>query len=311
MPINWKSKIVLVKPETIYAADAIPTGAANAMLLTDVQLQPMEGEDVSRNLELPYLGGQEEVPAGLRAVLTGSFELVGSGTLATPPNWGPLIRACGAAQVITAGTSVAYNPVSDSHESVTVHFWIGGTRHILLGARGTAVITVNAQGIPICRVTLTGLWVQPAEQARVTVDLSGFQVPQIASKANTPTFTIGGSAFVLRNFSLDLGNDVQPRLLVGYEGILIVDRSEVLSATVEAVPVTTYNPYAVANAGTRQAIVLQHGTVAGRRVRVDAGQAQQRRLSGFENNQSVLEWPLQFRPLPTSAGNDQWKITVT
>ena len=311
MPINWKSTIVLLKTETTYATDAVPTGAANAMLLTDVQLQPMEGEDVSRNLELPYMGGQEDVPAGLRAVVTCTFELVGSGTVGTAPDWGPLMRALGAAQVVTTGTSVAFNPVSDSHESVSIYFWKGATRHVLLGARGTGVLTLNAQGIPVCRATLTGLWSQPTEQARVTVDLSRFQVPQIASKANTPTFTIGGAPFVMRNFSLDLGNDVQPRLLVGYEGILIVDKSELLSATVEAVPLTTYNPYQIANAGTRQAIVLQHGTVAGRRVRVEAGQAQQRRLSGFENNQNVVEWPLQFRPLPTSAGNDQWRITLT
>jgi hypothetical protein len=67
----------------------------------------------------------------------------------------------------------------------------------------------------------------------------------------------------------------------------------------------------VAEDRTRQAIALVHGTTAGKIVRVDAGQAQQRRLTGFENNQNVLEWPLAFTPLPTTAGNDQWKITLT
>ena len=84
MAINWKSKTILVKNEATYGTDPAPTGLLNAMLLTDVQLQPMEGEDVSRNLELPYLGAQEEVPSGLRVVLTGSFELVGSGTAGRP-----------------------------------------------------------------------------------------------------------------------------------------------------------------------------------------------------------------------------------
>lgn len=310
MPIAWKSKIILAKPEATYGADPAPTGPLNAMVLTDVQLQPMEGEDVSRNLELPYMGAQEELPTGLRVVLTGSFELVGSGTAGTPPAWAPLLRACGVAEVVTANTSVEYNPVSDGHESVGLHFWIGPSRHVILGARGTAVLTLNAQGIPVCRVTMTGLFTRPADQARPVVDASKFQRPQLATKANTPTFTIGGQAFVLRTFSLDLACDVQPRLLVGYEGILIVDRNELISATVEAVPLATYNPYQKAEEGTRQEISLIHGTVAGKRVQVSATQAVQRRLSGLEQNQNIVEWPLTFRPQPGATGNDQWKITL-
>lgn len=310
MAIAWKSKIILVKPEASYGVDPAPTGLLNAMLLTDVQLQPMEGEDVSRNLELPYMGAQEEVPSGLRVVLTGSFELVGSGTVGTAPAWSPLLRACGVAEVVTANTSVEYSPVSEGHESVAIHFQMGPSRHVILGARGTAVITANAQGIPVCRVTVTGLFTRPADAVRPAVDLAKWQKPQVASKANTPVFTIAGVGFLLRSYTLDLACDVQPRLLIGYEGILIVDRNELLSATVEAVPLATYNPYAKAEDGTRQEIVLTHGTAAGRRVTITASQAAQRRPSGIEQNQMVAEWPLTFRPLPTSAGNDQWKITL-
>ncbi|MEE8612277.1 MAG: hypothetical protein V3V60_15975 [Sphingomonas aquatilis] len=309
-PIRWKSKITLVKPETAYGEDAAPTGALNAVLLTDVQFQPMEGEDVSRNLEQPWMGAQETLPAGLRAVLTGTFELVGSGTAGTAPAWGPMLRACGVAQVLTANTSVEYTPVSDGHESVSIHFYIGPSRHILLGARGTGVITVNAQGIPVCRVTLTGLWTQPADNARPNVDLSSFQKPQVASKANTPLFTIGGAGFVMRNFELNLGCDVQPRMLVGAERIVIVDRAETLTTTVEAVPYATYNPFVIARDGTRQAIVLQHGTIVGRKVEVSAGACTQRRPGGIENAQGAVEWGLAFDPLPTT-GNDQWKIKLT
>ncbi len=310
-PIKWKSKIILVKIETTEGTDATPTGAANAMLLTDVQLQPMEGEDVSRNLELAYLGAQEQVPSGLRAVLTGSFELVGSGALGEAPAWGPMLRACAVAEVVTEDESVEYAPVSDDHESASIYFQIGPSRHVLLGARGTAVITVNAQGIPVCRVTLTGLFTTPADAARPTTDLSAFQVPQIASKTNTPVFTIGSTSFVMRSFELDLANDVQPRLLVGVERIIIVDRNETLKISVEAVPYATFNPAAVAQARTRQAVVLQHGTIVGSKVKVEAGQAALSRPSGFDNQQGVLEWPLVFQPMPTDAGEDQWKITLT
>lgn len=311
MSINFKSKIILAKTEATYGTDPAPTGLLNAMLMTDVQLQPMEGEEVSRNLEQAFLGAQEEVPTGIRVVLTGSVELVGSGTAGVAPAWSPLLRACAVAEVVTANVSVDYAPVSEGHESVALHFQIGPSRHVILGARGTAVISLGAQGIPTARFTLTGLFTLPADAARPPVDLTKFQVPQVATKANTPGLTIGGAPFILRSFTLDLANDVQPRLLVGYEGIQIVDRNELLSATIEAVPYATYNPFQVALASTRQAVVLQHGTVAGRRVKVEAAQATQRRPAGLEQNQNVVEWPLTFRPLPTSAGNNQWKITLT
>ncbi len=310
-PIRWKSKITLVKPEGAnYGQDAAPTGALNAVLLTDVSLQPMEGEDVSRNLELPYMGGQESLPTGLRSVLTGTVELIGGGTAGVAPGWAPLMRACGAAQIVTADTSVEYVPISDNHESVSIHFWIGPSRHVLLGARGTCVVTINAQGIPVGRFTMTGLFELPADQVRPVPDLTGFQKPQVASKANTPVFTIGALPFVMRNFELNLGNDVQPRMLVGAERIVIVDRTETLTTTVEAVPYATYNPFAIARDGTRQAITIQHGTIVGRKVEVTVPQATQRRPGGIENNQNVVEWALAFDPLP-SVGNDQWKIKLT
>lgn len=313
-PIKFKSKIILVKvePANAYGVDAGPTALLNAMLLTDVQIQPMEGEDVSRNLELPYLGAQEEIPSAFRAVLTGSFELVGSGTAGTAPAWAPMLRACGVAEVITAGTSVEYSPVSDDHESVTASLQIGPWRHLILGGRGTAVLSMNAQGIPVARVTITGLFVRPADQARpANVDLTKFQGPQVATKANTPTFTIGGAPFVLRSYELNLGNDVQPRLLIGTERIVIVDRAEALTVTVEGVPYATYNPFAIAEDRTQQAVVIQHGTIVGRKVTITAGQAQQKRPSGIAQQQNIVEWPLAFVPLPTTAGNDQWKITLT
>jgi hypothetical protein len=310
-PINWKSKITLVKTETTYGVDPTATGAANGMLLTDVQIQPMEGDDVSRNLELPHLGAQDVMPVGLRVVFTASFELVGSGSAGVAPAWGPLLRACAAAEVITAGNAVEYSPVSEGHESVWISFFIGSTLHAIKGARGTGVITLNAQGIPVCRVTMTGLFIRPVEAARPVPDFSRWQEPSPATMVNTPGFTVAGIPFVLRSFELNLGNDVQPRLLVGVERIMIVDRNESLTATVEAVPMTTYNPYQRAEERTRANVVLDHGKAVGKRVQVSAPQAVQRRLSGLEQNQNIVEWPLAFTPLPTDAGNDQWLIRCT
>jgi hypothetical protein len=309
-PIKWRSTILLAKIETTYGTDPTPTGAANAILAQNVELRPMEGEDVSRDLEYPWLGAQPEIPVGLRAVVTFTTELQGSGAAGTAPAWGPLMRACACSEVIVASTSVTYAPVSDAMESVTVWLWKGATKHIVKGCRGTARIEVDAQGIPKVRWTLTGLWAEPAEVSRVTPTLTGWQKPLVATKTNTPTFTVNAVALVLRSFAMDIGNDVQPRLLIGKEEIIIVDRSAEIAARVEAVPLTTLNPFALANAQTSVACVLVHGTAAGKIVTVNAPTCQVKRLSGYENQQDVLEWPLALKAIP-NAGNDEFSVVLT
>ncbi|PZQ20464.1 MAG: hypothetical protein DI569_15465 [Sphingopyxis macrogoltabida] len=315
-PIKWKSKIILVKAEPLnaYGIDALPTGAANSMLLTNVQLQPMEGQDVNRNLETPYMGAQESMPVGLYSVLTGDFELVGSGQPGVAPAWSPLIRACGVAEVITAGDKVEYTPVTESHESVSVSFWIGPNCYVMLGARATGQITINAAGIPVCRVTVTGLFTVPTVVVRPTVDVSKWQKPQVASKATTPVYTIDSIPFVGRDFQLTLGCEVQPRMLFNQERILIVDKAEQVTMTVEAVPVSTYNPVARAGSAIADAprvpIEVEHGLIEGRTVNISLPACVQSRFAGSQENQKIEEWPLTFTPLPAS-GDDQWKITIT
>lgn len=313
MPIKWKSKILLAELEETYGTDPTPAGADNAILATNVVLSPMEGQDVSRDLELPWLAAQATIPAGLHMRIQYRVELVPSGAAGTPPAWAPLLLAMATAETVAADTSVAYNPVSDVHPSVTHHFWIGATRFVLKGCRGTAVLRWNAQGIPYLECDFRGLFTTPSEQTRAVPDLSAFLKPDIVSKANTPTFTIDGVPLVMRSLALDLGNDVQFRGLVGpagAESILIVDRAESIAVQVEAVPLSTWNPFAKAAAQDTVPVNLVHGTAAGRIATLAVAGAQVMRPAEFRNEQGILEWGLRLTPLPAT-GNDQWTLTLT
>lgn len=310
-PLYWKSKILLARIETTYGVDPTPTGALNAILATEVKLQPMEGNDVSRDLELPYLGGQGTIPTELHAKLSFRVELAPSGTAGTAPAWGPLLRACGCAQVVNAGTSVVYNPISTNHESVTIYLWIDSTRYVMRGTRGSAKIMVGANGIPYLDFAFTGLFVSPAETARPTpVTLTAFRQPQPGSTANTPTFRINAVDFVMRTFTLDLKNQVEPRFLIGVEQILITQREEEVETVVEAQPLTAFNPFSLAQNQTTVPVVLTHGTGAGRISNLNIPAAQVQRLQGLESAQDIKEWPMRLAPLPV-AGNDQWTLTLT
>ncbi|TDE40926.1 phage tail tube protein [Antarcticimicrobium sediminis] len=308
-PIFWRKKILVAKIETTYGTDASP-GGADAILATDVNLKPMEGNDVSRELETPFMGAQGTIPTELHAMLSFKVELEPSGAAGTVPGWGALLRACAMAETISASTSVTYNPVSDGHESITFYTYIGNTLYAMIGAMGTCTIEVTAQGIPYLNFEFTGLFVQPSEDTRPTATLSGFKKPDVATSANTPTFTINSVAMVMRSFSLALGNQVEKRFLVGVERVLITDRAEAIQTTVEAQPLTSFNPFALSAAQTAMDVTLVHGTAAGRIATLNMPAAQMQRPQGLENAQNITEWPLRMVPLYAS-GNDQFTLTLT
>lgn len=311
--IRFDRKLLLAKIETTYGTDSTPTGAANAILANNIRLSPMEGNDLSRDLEKPTLGADPSIPIDLHAKLMFNVELAGSGTAGTAPAWGPILRACAVAEVITPNTSVVYTPISDGHEAITIYLWIGNTQYSLTGARGTATIRINAQAIPYLEFEMTGLFVAPKEAARPSQDLTAFQKPLAGTAKNTPVFTIGGASFVMRQFALNLGNQVETRFLIDPtegERILIVNRAESVETSVEAVALSTFDPYAQAVAQADLAVQLVHGTVAGNIARIDISKAQVQRTQGLENAQEILEWPLRFLPLAT-AGDDQWSLTLT
>lgn len=310
MAIFWRLMVLLAKIETSYATDPTLTGAANAILAKNVSIRPMEGSDVSRDLVQPNFGNQPSIPAGLHVVVEFDTELAGSGTAGTAPAWGPLLRGCGYAEVVSAGVSTVYSPITQSIESLYMKFWMGATLHVLKGARGTAKITADAQGIPMVHWTFTGLWVAPSETAAASPTLTAFKKPAIVNKTNTPTFTVNSVPLVMRNFSLDLGNQVEPRLLVNSESVLITDHREQIDFTCEAVPVSTLDVYGLANAQTTVAVNLVHGVTAGNIITIAAPTAEFKRPTGYQQNQGIAEWPLSMLALP-NAGNDQVSITLT
>lgn len=308
----WNKKVVLFKIEATYGTDPNPTGAANALLVQNLSVSPMEGQDIARDLDRPLFAADSTLAANLHAKLTFKVELASSGAAGSAPAWGPLIRACGCAQTIAANTSVTYNPVSDGIESGTFHFHYDGIRHRLRGARGTFKMMVEASNIPYLEFEFTGLFEPATDTANPAAVLSAFKAPVVATAASTPVFTIDGTSMVLRRLSFDAGAAVEPRFLIGAAGesILITGRSETLEAQIEAGAMSTFNPYQKAMQNAQMPVVLQHGTAAGARITLNVPKAQMQRPSGIDAQQNVAEWPLRFIP-QLGTGNDQWTLVLT
>ena len=304
---KYKKLACLAKIETVYGTDAVPTGAANAIQLSDVTLTPLAGEDVSRDLLLPYLGHQGVELTGNYMQLEFAVEVAGAGSAGEVPGYGVLLRACGLSETVTASTDVVYEPVSDGEESVSIYYHHDGVRHVALGCRGNVQIEFAPRQIPRFRFRIMGLLGTVSDQALPAADLSNFQKPVLVSKAQT-SLSLHGASRIAESISLDLGIQVEPRFLIGDERMQLTDRQAVGTAVVEAKSMATINWFTVAQAKTFGMLQVVHGTTAGNIVQLDAPKVQIGRPAQGQS-QNILNYSLPLMLAP-DAGDDELVITV-
>lgn len=302
-----KKLALLAKIETTYGTDATPTGAANAMQVLDVTFTPLEGQEESRELIRPYMGHQGVILTGIHQMIEFGVEIAGAGGAGDVPGYGALLRACGFAETVTAATDVVYEPISEDFEAVTLYYLLDGVRHIMLGCRGNVTMDFTSKKIPRFRFRVTGLLGTVADQAMPATTFTGFATPVPVSKANT-SFTLHGYAGATESVSFDLGNQVEPRLLINHESIQITDRRATGSAVMEATLLATKNWQAIALGHTDGALALVHGTAAGNLVEVDSAAVQIGRYSE-STSQGILHNTLPMM-LKADAGDDDLIITV-
>jgi hypothetical protein len=305
--LKFRKKVLLLKTESTYGTDSVPTGAANALLASNVEITPLMSEQVTRENVQPYLGSRQQLHVGVHVSLEFDVEMAGSGTAATPTKYGPALLACAHAEAIT--TSVAYTPVSAGEGSSSIYFHMDGQKHALLGARGTAEWRINAKQIPVIHFALKGLYVAPAATADPTPTLSGFTVPKTVGAVNTPTFTLHTFAGKLQSFTLTQGNAVEHIELVGEESVQITDRQTTGQIVIEAPALGTKDFFAIARAETLGALQIIHGSGAGGIVQIDAPSVQLLNPTYSEQSGRVmLSMGLNF--VPSSAGNDEYTYTT-
>ena len=101
MPKLTRKRLLLAKIEATYGTDPTPTGAANAILVRNLEITPLQSDIVQRELIRPYLGNYEQLLAQTRVQVTFEVELAGSGTVGTEPKYGVVLEACGLSKVIS------------------------------------------------------------------------------------------------------------------------------------------------------------------------------------------------------------------
>lgn len=307
MALKYRNKLLVAAIEGTYGTDANPTGAANAMLTHGLEINAMEGSQVSRDLDKPGLGNDLQLHVGTHVVVTFDVEVAGAGAVDTVPAYGVLLRGCGLQQNVVAGTRVEYAPVSSGEESLTLYFNLDGNKHALTGARGTLGIALNPQGIPYFNFTFTGLWHEPEFAALPTPDFSAFTTPAAVTRENTPTFNLHGLAAKVSAWQFSQTNGVFYDNLIGEETVDINDRQPTGQITIEAPSIATKNWFADTNANQVGALNWVHGNTAGNIVEFSAPQVQCLRPTyGERNGKTTLQMGTSY--IPTAAGDDEFMI---
>jgi len=312
MALLLRKRLILIETESTYGTDPTPTGA-DAVLVRDLSITPQSSDVVSRELIRPYLGASPQLLANTRVECTFSVELAGSGAAGTAPQYGKALKACGLAETIAAGTSVTYDPVSSSFESVTIHYLIDGVRHKMTGCRGTVAITASVGEIPTLDFSFTGIYNAPDDSALLTPTYANQADPLLFKNGNTSSFQLLSYSGNLQNFSFELGNEIIYRELIGAgKEVLITNREATGSVSIEAVLMATKDYFASAADDDAALGNLQftHGSTAGNIVQFTSSKVDLGDVSyGDSDGIAMLEIP--YTCVPDSAANTEFDLIFT
>jgi hypothetical protein len=238
MPLLTRRTAILAKTEAQYATDALPDGT-DAILIRNLTVTPIEADVVSRDLIRPYLGNSDQLLAQARVSLSFEVEMAGSGTGATAPRFGSLLKACGMAETTTAA-------------AITGSAQAGAANSITLAAGASATDDIyNGMIVSITSGTGNG-------HVGVITDYDG--TTKVATvQASTTTFVPGASsgysiaanvgykpvssAFDSATIYVYVGGDVLHKM-TGCRGTWS------LNATVGEIPTITFEMVGIYNAPT-------------------------------------------------------------
>jgi hypothetical protein len=314
-----RNSAVLAKIETTYATDAIPTGSANAVLISNLSVNPLNSNNIDRDLIRPFFGSSEQLIGTVYKEISFDVELAGSGTAGTAPAWGVLLRACAFAETINAGISADYTPITDSQESLTIYYYRSGTLHKLLGARGDCTLKASIGTRPVFSFKFMGLDGNMTAVANPSLTLTAWKTPLSVSDANTGDLTFGctysagalsgGTSYPSRGLELPFANDVVHTALLGGESIDVTNRQ--IAGTVE-LDLTAAQEVAfmtsVKTNGT-QSLGLVHGTAAGNKVLLYMPAVQFITPAESDLNGRALS-KYNLRVVPGASGNDELRIVA-
>lgn len=303
-----RKAVILAKKETTYGVDATPSAANDAILCSEPQIKPL-GKRLERDHVRSSISPLQPLMIGEMYELTFTTEIKGSGTAGTAPEIAPLFLGCGLAETVVVSTSVAYDPVSASFDSLSIYFYRDGLMHKILGARGTLQAVLESSEYGKISWTFRGLYVGPTDTALV----SGTYNAQLPPEVVGATFTMGGYSPVAKKLEVSLNNAFGRRddinAAKGIKEVIIANRDTKGSFDPEAVLVATKDFWSEWENSTPQALSCLVGSVAGNKYTI-SGPACVYDDLGYGDRDGLLTMEIPFT-MAMSSGDDEIKFLFT
>jgi hypothetical protein len=317
-----RNTAILAKIESSYGVDSTPTEGANAMLVSNVNINPLAAQNVPRDLIRPYMGGSEQLVGNAYVEMSFDVELQGSGTAGTAPAYDPLLQACGFAASATGAVRANYYPETPADGSCAIYYFIDGVKHVVLGCRGNMALKMGSGQRPVMSFKMLGIDTTFSAASPSALTLTGFKTPSVITDPNTGDLTFGctfnvdalapaltsGTAYSSRGIELDLGNAVAHTPLLGGQSIDISAREVTGKIALDLTAAQEVTFMTAVKANTVQSIGLVHGTTAGYKVLVFMPAVQLINPSREDMNGRVL-CGYDIRAVP-SAGNDDIRLVT-
>jgi hypothetical protein len=314
-----KNTLITAKLETTYGLDAAPTGALNAILISDQTITPLDAQNIDRSLVRGSFGASEQLVGPASVKVGFSVELSGSGTAGTAPAWGPLLQACACSEGILASPArVEYMPASTGLKSLTLYYFDDGVLHKLLGAMGECTLTAKVGERPMLKFEFTGLDGGVVMQGD-TGSFSAWKKPVAVSKANIVDIALGvayaagavtgGTPYSSTGLELKFGNVAAFTAMGRDETVDITDRDSGGSTEIDLTAAQEVAMMAAVKVNTTFSLAMTIGTATGNKITIFGPNVQLVNPKKSEKNgKRLIGFDLRFVPTVTGTGNDEWRI---
>lgn len=311
-----RNSALSAKIETTAGTDAEPTGADNAILLSDLTIDPLDASNIDRDLIRGYFGASEQLVGTANVKAGFSVELAGSGTAGTAPAFGVLLQACALAEAVLASPArVEYTPVSTGLKTATMDYVDDGLLHKLLGSMGTMSLSAKIGE----RATMKFDFIaQDGGRAEGSISpvYTAFKKPVALTMANVVDITLGctysagalssGTEYSSTGLDLSLGNAVAFNALLNQEFVDITDREVTGKLMLKLTAAQEITFAEAVKANTTQSLGFTIGTVGGNTVILFMPAVQLINYKKSEmNGNRMISFDLRAVPV---AGNDELRI---
>ena len=305
-------QLLLVKVETTYGTDSVPTAAANALQAVDPVVTPQA--DLLERRPADATMGLNPAAVGARWVeVTFGVEVRGSGTLdVAPKGLGDALQACGFTEAVNVAVDVTYLPESDPAllKSVTIYAYLAGREHKITGCIGNVELVAAAGQHAQFNFTFQGIYIAPTAVAQPTPTFDTTIPPVVLSAAfDYKAIT----TLIVQQLQINMQNEIARRDDVsassGIKGFQLVDRAVIGSFNPEQEPLATHDPFADWVAGTTAALSMVIGSAAGNIWTITGPKLTYRTVPTADRNGILIyDHEVQFGK---DAGDDEVKLVHT